>query len=65
MVDSTLFPISEQFAGALVYAAPNSLRQLHWHVGADEWEFIINGTVEVRLCHSRNSCQNILIQLLG
>lgn len=26
---------------------PGSLRQLHWHLEADEWQFGINGTLEL------------------
>lgn len=33
--------------GALVRVAPGGMRQLHWHINIDEWQFAINGTYEV------------------
>lgn len=33
--------------GALVRIAPGGMRQLHWHLNIDEWQFAINGTYEV------------------
>jgi oxalate decarboxylase len=34
-------------SGALVRIAPGGMRQLHWHLNIDEWQYVINGTVEV------------------
>ena len=31
---------------------PGALRQMHWHTNEDEWQFVINGTVEV-VCGAR------------
>ena len=41
-------PASTRMSGALVKAEPYALRQLHWHLGHNEWQFLINGTLEVR-----------------
>ncbi|BDA49975.1 Oxalate decarboxylase OxdD [Coccomyxa sp. Obi] len=46
IVDSTNFPISTGFTGALVYFAPGGLRQYHWHTTVNEWQYVINGTIE-------------------
>ncbi len=53
-------------SGSLVHFKPGALRQMHWHVNEDEWQFVINGTVEVimdcklefvaALVHAGNSC---------
>lgn len=40
----------------IVRQEPGSLRQLHWHLEADEWQFGINGTLEVTC-----SCQADLL----
>lgn len=42
------FPVSEHMSGALVRFAPGALRQLHWHPGHAEWQYVINGTLTVR-----------------
>ena len=46
-VDSTYFPSGTGFSGGIVRIEPGSIRQLHWHLEADEWQFGINGTLEV------------------
>lgn len=48
--DQTNFPVSTTMLGALVKFGPGGLRQLHWHPTLDEWQFVINGTFEVRPC---------------
>ena len=43
-------------SGSLVHFEPGALRQMHWHANEDEWQFVLNGTVEVgftsTLCHN-------------
>ena len=48
IADQTNFPVSTTMMGALVKFGPGGLRQLHWHTTLDEWQFVINGTFEVR-----------------
>lgn len=45
--DSQYFPASTAMSGSLVHFKPGALRQMHWHVNEDEWQFVINRTVEV------------------
>jgi oxalate decarboxylase len=44
--DVAVFPVSTRMSGALVYLAPGSMRQLHWHLNIDEWQYVLNGSVE-------------------
>ena len=44
----TNFPVSTEMSGALVRFAPGALRQLHWHPGHSEWQYLINGSLTVR-----------------
>jgi oxalate decarboxylase len=37
------FPISTTMTGALQTLEPNGLRELHWHPGANEWQYYISG----------------------
>ena len=46
--DVKALPASTKMSGALVKAEPYALRQLHWHLAMNEWQFLINGTLEVR-----------------
>ena len=45
--DTQYFPASTAISGSLVHFKPGALRQMHWHVNEDEWQFVINGTVQV------------------
>ena len=48
-VDSRSFPISKTVTGVLLDLDPGALRELHWHPSADEWQYVIEGDVEVTL----------------
>ena len=48
-VDSTRFPISQTITGEFLELAPGSLRELHWHPTADEWQYVFEGQVSVAL----------------
>ncbi|KAK9917475.1 hypothetical protein WJX75_004774 [Coccomyxa subellipsoidea] len=41
----TNFPVSTEMSGALVRFAPGALRQMHWHPGHAEWQYVINGSL--------------------
>src|SRR5580704_5534103 len=45
LVDSTKFPISTTFTGAILELEPGALRELHWHPTADEWQYVLKGKV--------------------
>lgn len=45
--DTQYFPASTAMSASLVHFQPGGLRQMHWHVNEDEWQFMLNGTVEV------------------
>lgn len=47
--DTQYFPASTAISGSLVHFKPGALRQMHWHVNEDEWQFVINGTVQIQL----------------
>ena len=48
-VDSSHFPISRTFTGVVLELDPGALRELHWHPTADEWHYIIGGSVSVTM----------------
>jgi oxalate decarboxylase len=43
IVDSSTFTASKTIAAALVEVDPGGMRELHWHPGADEWQYYIAG----------------------
>jgi oxalate decarboxylase len=43
LVSQREFPISSTMTGALMRVKPGSLRELHWHPNADEWQYYIGG----------------------
>ncbi|WP_010582000.1 cupin domain-containing protein [Schlesneria paludicola] len=48
-VDSTRFPISTTITGVVLDLEPGSLRELHWHPTADEWQYVISGKISVSM----------------
>jgi oxalate decarboxylase len=48
-VDSSRFPISKTVTGVILDLEPGALRELHWHPTADEWQYVIEGTVSVTM----------------
>jgi oxalate decarboxylase len=43
IVSSLEFPVSATITGVLEVMKPNSVRELHWHPNADEWQYYISG----------------------
>jgi oxalate decarboxylase len=48
-VDSSSFPISKTITGVVLELEPGALRELHWHPTADEWQYVISGSVNVTM----------------
>src|SRR5258707_3691002 len=48
-VDSSRFPIAKTITGVVLDLDPGALRTLHWHPNADEWQYVVEGTVSVTL----------------
>ncbi|MFZ0589348.1 MAG: cupin domain-containing protein [Bryobacteraceae bacterium] len=42
IIDSKIFPVTP-ISAAIVTVKPGSLRELHWHPNADEWQYYITG----------------------
>lgn len=49
IIDATTFPIAKNFAAALVTVEPGAMRELHWHLTSDEWNFFIQGSARITL----------------
>src|SRR5262245_7874997 len=49
LVDSTKFPISKTITGAILELEPGALRELHWHPSADEWQYVLEGTMSMTM----------------
>jgi oxalate decarboxylase len=49
LVDSTKFPISKTVTGAVLELEPGALRELHWHPSADEWQYVLEGTMSMTM----------------
>jgi len=48
-VDVSRFPIAKTIAGVILDLDPGALRELHWHPTADEWQYVVEGTISVTL----------------
>jgi hypothetical protein len=47
IADSTNFSASKTVAAALVVVKPGSMRELHWHPNADEWQYYMKGSARM------------------
>lgn len=43
ITDSSIFPISDKIAAALVEVEPGGMRELHWHPNTSEWQYYLQG----------------------
>jgi oxalate decarboxylase family bicupin protein len=57
ITDSSNFPLSTTIAAAHVTISPAGLREMHWHLNADEWSFFIQGRARVTVFASSNSAR--------
>ncbi|GAA1940832.1 oxalate decarboxylase family bicupin [Microbacterium aoyamense] len=47
IADSTNYAYSNTVAAALVTVEPGSMRELHWHPNADEWQYYLRGSARM------------------
>jgi oxalate decarboxylase len=55
IVDTGNFPIATEVAAAIVEVAPKSMREIHWHPNADEWQYYIAGSGRMTVFASQDS----------
>jgi len=47
VADPTVFPIANNFSAALFTIAPGAMREIHWHLTSDEWNFFLAGNARI------------------
>jgi oxalate decarboxylase family bicupin protein len=47
IIDTTTFPIAFDIAAALVTVEPGAMRELHWHLTSDEWNYFLQGSARI------------------
>jgi oxalate decarboxylase len=55
IIDTRNFPIATEVAAAIVEVAPKSMREIHWHPNADEWQYYISGAGRMTVFASQDS----------
>jgi oxalate decarboxylase len=55
IVDTRNFPIASEVAAAILEVAPKSMREIHWHPNADEWQYYVSGTGRMTVFASQDS----------
>jgi oxalate decarboxylase len=43
------FPISTTITGVVLDLDPGAMRELHWHPTADEWQYLLDGSISITL----------------
>ncbi|MCP5990600.1 oxalate decarboxylase, partial [Klebsiella pneumoniae] len=56
------FPASFNMAGALLRLEPGAMRQLHWHPNADEWQYVLNGSMDLAVFASEGKASMSRLQ---
>ncbi|KAF7924766.1 hypothetical protein BELL_0093g00010 [Botrytis elliptica] len=49
IIDTTTFPIASNFAAALVTIQPGAMREMHWHLTSDEWNYFLSGSARITI----------------
>ncbi|KAH0613663.1 uncharacterized protein H6S33_005549 [Morchella sextelata] len=57
IIDSSVFPIAENFAAALVTIHPGAMREIHWHPDSDEWSFFLGGHARITIYAAENNAR--------
>jgi oxalate decarboxylase family bicupin protein len=47
ILDTTTFPISTDLCAALVTIQPGAMREMHWHLTSDEWNYFLSGSARI------------------
>lgn len=56
------FPASFNMTGALLRLEPGAMRQLHWHPNADEWQYVLNGSMDLAVFASEGKASMSRLQ---
>jgi oxalate decarboxylase family bicupin protein len=59
IVDTTTFPVAANFAAALVTVEPGAMREIHWHLNSDEWNFFLQGSARLTLFNAPDASATI------
>ncbi|KAJ4405904.1 hypothetical protein N0V82_010235 [Gnomoniopsis sp. IMI 355080] len=62
IVDPTTFPIANNFSMALFTVEPGAMREIHWHLTSDEWNFFIKGQGRVTVFEGPQSSRTFDFQ---
>jgi oxalate decarboxylase len=57
IVDSTIFPAATTIAAGLVEVEPGSMREMHWHPNAEEWQYYIEGSARMGVFASEGNAR--------
>lgn len=55
IIDSSTFPIASNFAAALLTIEPGAMREIHWHLNSDEWNYFISGSGRITVFSAPSS----------
>ncbi|MET1029108.1 MAG: cupin domain-containing protein [Dongiaceae bacterium] len=56
-VSAKEFPVSTTMSGALMTLAPGSMRELHWHPNANEWQYYVKGSARMTVFGSKGRAE--------
>lgn len=61
VLDTTTFPVTDM-AAALFTIKPGAMREIHWHIDSDEWNYFIQGQARVTIYDAPQSSRTFDFQ---
>jgi oxalate decarboxylase family bicupin protein len=55
IIDTTTFPIAKDLSAALVTVQPGAMREMHWHLTSDEWNYFLQGSARITVYSAPDS----------
>lgn len=62
IVSRAEFPISTTMAAGYFELAPGGVREMHWHPGANEWQYVLKGSTRMTVFASQGQSQVVELQ---
>jgi oxalate decarboxylase family bicupin protein len=62
IVDPTTFPAANNFSMGLFVIEPGAMREIHWHLSSDEWNFFLQGQARVTVFSGPDSSRTFDFQ---
>jgi len=57
IIDPNVFPVAAKFSTAIVTVKPGAIREIHWHLTSDEWNFFLAGNARISIYSAQGNAR--------